>query len=563
MEAVAEPAIAAWGRPGLLDRGLKALGVVFAAISIAVLAVMVYQSVADRPLYLANPRFTLAGYGRVFAAPGFVQALVNSNIVAVLTLLAIPIGLYSAIILQKLDIPLVRRVLEPLIFSSMFVSPVIWGFGWFYMYGPSGFVPRLWGDLYGLVPVGIISALIHVPYVYVLVSTSLLSIDSSYENAARAQGAGPLRTTVRITLPLVRPALFFSAVVLYILGIEQFGLPLVLLAPLGRDVLTTYLYFLRNIDPGDLTQFAVVGSTMLYLSVSLLLVQRYLALRWVRRYAVVSGRMRGFLQLRVRWYWASLLLAPVIVYLVVTILLPLAAVIARSVVPLYGATGGASLAVYESIFQLSYLKSAILNTILVALLSATIACVVYFAYGFIMVRGRSRALNALVDIASTAPRAMPGLVAGLAFLWFFLFTPLRPLATTLLGLAIAYVVLWSVLGTRIILANLVQLTPELEEVGRTLGASGGTVLARITIPLMKRAILIAWLISFIYGVRDYQVAIYLSTAETNVIGATIVQLFQSGDLAIIAGLSTILLIITFVATLFIIGLGWKPYGVQA
>jgi iron(III) transport system permease protein len=547
----------------LLDRGLKVLGVVFAAISIAVLLVIVYQSVADRPIYLPNPRFTLAAYGRVFADPGFVQALVNSNVVAVLTLLAIPIGLYSAIVLQKLDIPLVRRVLEPLIFSSMFVSPVIWGFGWFYMYGPSGFIPRLFGNLYGIVAVGIISALIHAPYAYVLVSTSLLSIDSSYENAARAQGADPLRTTVHITLPLVRPALFFSAVVLYILGIEQFGLPLILLAPLGRDVLTTYIYLLRNVSPGDLTQVAVVGSTMLYLSVALLLTQRYLALRWVRRYAVVSGRMRGFSQFRVRWYWAALLLAPLVAYLVLTILLPLAAVVARSIVPLYGATGGASLDVFESIFELSYLRSAIINTVLVALLSASIACVVYFAYGFIMVRGRNRALNTLVDIASTVPRAMPGLVAGLAFLWFFLFSPLRPLASTLLGLAIAYVVLWSVLGTRIILTNLVQLSPELEEVGRTLGASRGTVLARITIPLLRRAIVIAWLISFIYGVRDYQVAVYLSTAETNVIGSTIVQLFQSGDLAIIAGLSTILLIITFVATLVIIGLGWKPYGVQA
>jgi iron(III) transport system permease protein len=547
----------------LLDRGLKTVGVVFSALSIAVLFVVVYQSLADRPLYAPNPRFNLASYARIYAAPGFVQALVNSNIVALLTLLAIPIGLYSAIVLQKLDIPLVRRIFEPLIFSSMFVSPVIWGFGWLYMYGPSGFAPRLWGNLYGLVPVGMISALIHVPYVYVLVSTSLLSIDSSYENAARAQGAGPLQTTVKITFPLVRPALYFSAVVLYVLGIEQFGVPLVLLEPLGRDVLTTYIYALRTLNPNDLTAAAVVGSTMVYFSVTLLLVQRYASLRWARRYAVVSGRMRGFSQIPVRWYWALLLLAPVVAYLVVTIVLPLTAIVARSIFPTYGTTGGASFGVYDSIFKSSFLRAATINTVLVALLSASIASVVYLGYGLIMVRGRSRALGTLVDIASTVPRAMPGLVAGLAFLWFFLFTPFRPLSTTLLGLALAYVVLWSVIGTRIILTNLVQLTPELEEVGRTLGASGGSALARITIPLMKRALVITWLVSFIYGVRDYQVAIYLSTAETNLIGATIVQLFQTGDLAIIAGLSTILLGITMVATLIVVALGWRPYGVQA
>lgn len=547
-----------------LDGALKALGFVFAAISIAVVGVMVYQSLVDRPLYFSGPRLTFASYPRILAAPGFVQAFVNSNVVAGLTLLAIPIGLYLALVLQKLDLPLVRRFVEPLIFSSMFVSPVIWGFGWSYMYGPSGFVPRLWGgDLYGLVPVGIISALIHVPYVYVLVSTSLLSIDSSYENAARAQGAGPLRTTLMITLPLVRPALVFSAVVLYILGIEQFGLPLILLLPLGQNVLTTYLYTLRTVNVDDLAAVAVVGSSMLYLSVTLLLFQRYLSARWARKYGVVTGRMRGFSPIRVRRRWAFVLLVPVAAYLLLTIVLPLFAVIARSIIPLYGATGGASLEVYDFIFESSILRIAVTNTVLVALITASIATIVYLAYGLSMVRGRSKALNTLVDVASTVPRAMPGLMAGLAFLWFFLFTPLRPLLETLLGLAIAYVVLWSVLGTRIVLTNLVQLTPELEEVGRTLGGSRGTVLARITIPLLKRALLITWLISFIYAVRDYQVAIYLSRAETNVIGATIVQLFQSGDLAIIAGLSTILLTITLAATLVMIGLGWKPYGVQA
>ncbi|TLZ45320.1 MAG: iron ABC transporter permease [Methanobacteriota archaeon] len=533
---------------------------IFAALSIAVLVVMVYQSVINRPFYEANPQLTLVGYDRVFADPDFLLALVNSNIVALLTLLAIPIGLYAAVVLQKLDVPLIRRVLEPLIFSSMFVSPILWGFGWLYMYGPGGFAPRLWGDLYGIVPVGIISALIHVPYVYVLVSTGLLSIDSSYENAARAQGAGPLRTTLKITLPLIRPAIFFSTVVLYILGIEQFGIPIVLLSPTSRNVLTTYIYQIttRSVNP-DLSQVAVVASTMVYLSITLLLVQRYLSLRWVRRYAVVSGRTRGFSQIHVRWYVALLLIAPIVAYLVVTILLPLVAIIFRS---LYGSFGQASLEVYEFVLQQSYLKNAIVNTVLVALLSASMASAVYFAYGFIMVRGRSKAVAGLIDIASTVPRAMPGLVAGLAFLWLFLFTPLRPIRYTLVGLAIAYVVLWSVLGTRIILTNLMQLSPELEEVGRALGASNSTVLARITIPLLKRAIVIAWLIAFIYGVRDYQVAVFLSTVDTQVIGSTIVHLFNSGDLGVIAALSTILLVITFAASMVVVRLGWKPYGTQ-
>ncbi len=489
----------------------------------------------------------------------FRVSLINSIVIALLTLLSIPMGLALAIVIHKVEIPGAKYI-EPMIIIPMFISPIIWGFAWLYMYGPSGFLPRLWGDIYGVIPVGLISAIIHVPHAYVILSTALLSIDSSFEEVARIHGAGPLRTIFSILIPMMKPSIVFSAVILFVLGLEQFGVPLVLAAPIGDNVLTTYIYQLVTLGVEiPYSYIAVVASIIIYTALTLLIIQRYLVLKLSKRYVTVTGRIRGFTKIRVSRPVALALLSGVLVYIVFFIALPLAAVVARSLSPLYGSGYQITLSFYETIATSAPLRTAVVNTVLVAVIAASISIPIYLGYALTILKSRSRIESGIVDIASTLPRAMPGLVVGLAFLWLYLFTPLRPLLYSLLGLAVAYVILWSIFGIRVILTNMIQISSELEEVARVHGASQSTVLTRITIPLLRRAILVTWLIIFIYGIREYSVPVFLST-KNPVIGSTIVLLIGSGELGIIAGLATISVAITLAATVIIFKLGWKPYG---
>ena len=72
------------------------------------------------------------------------------------------------------------------------------------------------------------------------------------------------------------------------------------------------------------------------------------------------------------------------------------------------------------------------------------------------------------------PRAVPGLLAGLAFLWIFLFVPgLKELRNTIFSVWLAYTVVWLAYGMRLISSALLQIGPELEEAARTAGASRG------------------------------------------------------------------------------------------
>lgn len=532
----------------------------FGSLAVLSLGIMILQSFLEAPFFERNLIFTLNEYISTFIDRDFHKALIGSLIVAILTLLALPIALFFAVVIHKIEGVYGYRVIEPILIIPMFISPLIWGFAWLYAYGPVGILPNFWGDLYGLVQAGIISALVHVPNAYTVISSAILGVDSSYEEVARIHGARALYVILKILIPMIRPAVVFSAILLFILGMEQFGIPLLFYTSVGGYVLTTYLYKLQVISlTPDYSKEAVVASTTVYIAISLLLLQRYLTIRYSKRYGVIGSRVRGVLRISVSPIWRALLSIITILYITFTIIIPLISLTMRSFNIFYGTTKTISLVYYETIFTSEWHRRLIINTLGVSILAASLGLLASIAFSRAIYKGGALE-SRFCDAVSTLPRAMPGLVLGLAFLWIYLFTPLKPLMYTLLGLAIPYVVMWSIMGTRVVLSSMTQISSELEEIARIHGASDSIVLRKITLPLIKRSILLSWLIMFIYGIRDYSTAMFLVTPQTMVIGPFLIMAYGGGEMGIIAALSSIQILIILIATLAIFRLGWKPYG---
>lgn len=527
-------------------------------IALVLIGIVYAQAVNAQPLYSYRFELSLDTLVSIIKSAEFKSALINTLIVALLqTIVGVLGGLIIALAIHRVYVPYVGR-LEPLVIAPFFIAPVIWGFAWNYAYGPSGYIPLLKG--YDPFIVGVLCGLIHVPHAYALIASGLLSMDYSLEEVARLHGAGPLKAIVKVTIPMLRPSIILATTLLLILGFEQFGMPLVLLSPYGYDVLTTYMYGMPNRYPIDpYPKMAVVASLLLTITISLVILQRYLALREIRRFTTIGERYRGYYRMDVPLYIKLALTLIVLLYVIGAVLIPLGAVFLRSVNPLYG--GGLYFTVdyYRIIVGSESYRNVITNTIFVALIAASLGSFLYLSYGWVILKGPRRAIRIYADILSTLPRALPGIVAGLAFLWLFLFTPLRPLMYTHLGLALAYAILWSTLGVRLIVSSLVQISQELENVARVHGASLTRTIIHIYIPLLKKSILISWLYLFILGIREYSVPVYLATGKTQVIGSTIVLLIGSGGLGIIAALSSITIAVSLVLTAIIFKIGWKPY----
>lgn len=529
--------------------------IVVAVLTIAValpLGFILFQSLLSAPFFDSNKTLGIEGFRFVFSDPDFWSAVKNSFIIAGgMLFISIPLGGILAFLMVRTDLP-GRRWLEPLLLTPVFVSPMVLAFGYVVAAGPVGFYSVWFKELFGVqnVPwnvysifaITVIVGLTHVPHVYLYSSAALRNLGSDVEEAARVTGARPFRVALDVSLPMTMPALLFAGVLVFFLGFEVFGLPLVLGDPEGHLVLATYLYKLTNkLGVPSYHLMAAVAVCIVAITFPLVLLQRRL-LKTANRFVTVKGKAgrTTVLPLGV-WRWVAL--AIVVLWLMLTVIVPISGIVLRAFVTNWGE--GVALAEvltlsnFTELFEQDNLVRAIVNTLGIGVIGGALAIGFYSLVAFAGHRRPDWATK-LLDYLVLLPRAVPSLLAGLAFLWIFLFVPgLRELKNSMWSIWIAYTVVWLAYGMRLIQSALLQVGPELEEAGRSVGATRSRVSLDVTLPLVRFGLLAAWLLIFMIFEREYSTAVYLLSPGTEVIGALLVSLWATGAVDQVAALSVI------------------------
>src|SRR5579864_135487 len=552
---------------GLLSGLPRALTIVLTACAVlAPLSLILYQSLLNAPFFDAVKAVGIDAYAFIFADPDFWTALRNSLLIAAgMTVIAVPLGAVLAFVMERTDFP-GKRWLEPMLLVPSFVSPMVLSFGYVVAAGPVGFYSIWATDVFGAAPWGlyslgamsVIAGLTHVPNVYIYASSALKNLGSDVEEAARIAGASPFRVAVSVSLPLIMPALLFSAVLIFFLGIELFGLPLVLGDPEGHLVLSTYLYKLTNkLGTPSYHLMAAVAVCIVAMTIPLVLLQRHL-LQNVRKYATIKGKAGRIRELPLgAWKWVAVALVGL--WLFVAVIVPISGIALRAFVTNWGfgvhLAEAFTLENFREVFNEATDVRAIWNTVLLGTVGGAITVACYTAIGFATHR-RNDGWSRLVDYLVLVPRAVPGLLIGLAFLWVFLFfPPLRPLRETIFSMWIAYTVVWLAYGMRLISSSLMQVSTELEEAARTVGARRGRISREITLPLIRHGLLGSWLLVFMIFEREYSTGVYLLAPGTEVIGAELASLWQGGAIDVVAALSLINIVLVFIGLAFALRFG--------
>ena len=513
------------------------------------LGLIVYQSLLDAPFF-APHKIGLNAFSFIFADSDFWDSLKNSLVIAAaMALIAVPLGGVLAFLMIRTDLP-GRTWIEPLLLIPVFVSPMVLGFGYVVAAGPVGFY-SVWAkellggvpwNVYSLTGIAVIAGLTHVPHVYLYSSSALKSLGSDVEEAARMAGSSPFQVARDVSLPMVTPALLFSGVLVFFLGFEIFGLPLVLGDPEGHLVLATYLYKLTNkLGTPSYHLMAAVAVCIIAMTFPLVMLQRFL-LKNAGKYVTVrgkAGRQRPLPLGGWRWVAAAIL----VLWLFVTIVVPLSGIALRALVTNWGE--GVKLAEvltldnFREVMGQPTLVRGVVNTVLIGIVGGAAAVACYTAIGLATHR-KNDGWSRFVDYLVLVPRAVPGLLAGLAFLWVFLFfPPLSPLRSTIFAVWIAYTVVWLAYGMRLVSSSLLQVGPELEEAARSVGASRGRVSRDVTLPLIRYGLLASWLLVFMIFEREYSTGVYLLGPGTEVIGSLLVSLWGTGAAEAVAALSFI------------------------
>ena len=514
------------------------------------IGLLMYQSMLDAPFFQPEKAAGLDAYRFIFDDPDFSRSFLNSLYIASgMGVIAVPLGTILAFLMVRTDLP-GRRWLEPVLLIPVFVSPMVLCFGYVVSAGPVGFcslwVQNLIGyvpwNIYSMTSMVIIAGLTHVPHVYLYSSSALRSLGSDVEEAARVAGAGPVKVATSVSIPMVMPAILYSGLLVFFLGFQVFGLALVLGDPEGHLVLPTYLYKLTNkLGTPSYHLMAAVAMCIVGLTMPMVLMQRYL-LRNASKYVTLKGKgaRQQTLPLGV-WRWIAAAL--VFLWLAVTVVLPIVGVVFRAFVTHWGEgvtlAEAFTLSNFQSVFEQGNLIRGIVNTVLIGVIGGGVSVICYTLMGLATHR-RNNGWTRLLDYSVMIPRAVPGLLAGLAFLWVFLFfPPLAPLRKTLFSLWLAYSVVWLAYGMRLISSSLLQVGPELEECAQVTGATPGQVSRHVTVPLIRYGLLASWLMIFMIFEREYSTGVYLLGPGTEVIGSLLVSLWGAGAIEIVAALSVI------------------------
>jgi len=498
---------------------------------------------------------SLDHFAEVLSGRLYVNALLNSLILGAWTgLFSLLIGLTLAWAVSRTDVP-AKKFIQATATLSYLLPPFLTAIAFTYLFSPNaGLINVLMRDVLGLpwltfnifsmTGLVIVTVMHTFPFVYLLASSALQSVDASYEEAAQILGASKLRTAFAITAPLVAPAVLSGTLLAFVNAIALFGSQAIIGLP-GRIVtLPTRIYALFDYPP-EYGLASALSLVFVVLTVAALYLQRSFLAK--RSYVTLGGKgSRPQLMELGIFRWVVFGFAAII--FVIAILAPYATLIAVSFSKSWGLEFWKNLtfANYKFILlEYNVTQRAILNSLMLATVAATLAVFLGVVMGWIDLRTRIPGRK-ILDYASLIPLGLPGIVVAVALIQFWLAMPIA-LYGTLTILLLAYVGRYLPLGVRAANASLRQVDPSLEESAQILGASWTTTLREVTLPLIRPGLFAGWLLVFVPVIQELSASILLFSSSSITLAVAVYNLYETGYIEPVAALAMVNMAIIGVA----------------
>lgn len=220
---------------------------------------------------------------------------------------------------------------------------------------------------------------------------------------------------------------------------------------------------------------------------------------------------------------------------------------------LYFPPSGYTLTWYAKAWSNPAFANGFLFSLEVALLAAACGVTLGVLATLGIVRHRFRG-ERVVNTLLLSPLLVPGIVAGIAIYLFYLGAENyfnRDIVGTYGGLVIAHVCLTVPWTVRLVSASMVGLDPSIEEAARNLGASGPVAFLRVTLPMLRPAIVAATLFSFIVSFENLELSLSLVGPGHTTLPIAIMQYLEFNldpTIAAVASVQIVLLGILMLAT---------------
>jgi iron(III) transport system permease protein len=507
---------------------------------------------------LPDNHFSLDAVIKVYLSGKYLESLLGTLGMAMsVGALAMLFGAIVAWILSRTDLPH-RRLFEIGVIVPLFTSPFLGAVAWTLLASPrSGMInvnlqwllgtDHVFVNVMTLPGLVFVLLLYFVPYAYLLVSSALKNMDPALEEASYMNGRGLTMTALKVTLPIVRPAMAAGFLFVSVIATGVFAVPAVLgLNTSGFRPLAVQVYQSMSVYPSDPPVGAAIGTLMFWFTFAGIYLYRR-AVSNTSRYVTVGGRNGRPRLVKLR-FWKYPVMVAFWVYIFLAAILPYLTLIVMSLTP-YATTDFRkmtfSLESFVSVLTAPDVADALSNTVWLAIITPTVTVIIGLAVAYIVIRQRGW-IGAVIDYVATFPIAVPGIVFATGILWLYVRSPLY---ATLALLIIALVGVYMPHATRFIGSGLSQIDPSLEEAAQMCGASKFRTIRTVTFPLIKPSVLSVWILLFIFASRDVNEAVIISGTNSRPLAVLAWSYVEDGKLNEVAVIGLILTALILVGVL--------------
>jgi iron(III) transport system permease protein len=512
---------------------------------------------------------SVANFLAVLINPNVAEALFNTLLVCGGgTLIAVAIGLAFSWIVVRTNTPF-KGFIAATSMLPLFAPPLVAGVAWTILGSPkTGLINTMfkWMHLdlhvnfYSLWGLVFVFGIYYAPYVYMFTSSALRNMDPSLEEAAEISGASAFATLFSVTFPLIMPAIVSGMLLSFIVMLGIYGIPAVLGAPANINVLTTYIFKLTNWSPPLYNTAAAVAILLMVVTGCLVYLQQKVLSG--RSYTTVAGKAFRPRNLDLGpWRWATFAFG--VLYLQVVVILPsLALIVAafrkfmfiRDVASLFDMRQY-SLMHFHSIFDNPLTINSIWNALEVGMITAAVGGTLAFAIGYTIHRTRVPGRRS-IDLISTVPVAIPGLVIGVAYLWAWIGIP-GGLYGTIWILALAFIARFIPDTVKALSTSFLQIHRELEEAAWVCGKGLLGTITTIVLPLARPGVIASMTLLFVLAIRELGSSLFLYTSNTMVMSVLLLDYYEGGNLGKTAAFS---IVQTILLGVLIGGANWLSRG---
>lgn len=470
------------------------------------------------------------------------------------------LGLAFALIITRTKMPL-RKIFKSLSLLPIVTPPFVVGLAMILLFGAAGSVTQFVADLfnlqqtrwiYGFWGVAIAQILAYTPIAFLVIIGVVESISPSMEEAAQTLFADRWQTFKTVTWPLMRPGLANAFLLGFIESLADFGNPMVLGG--NHGFLSTEIFFSIAGSQHDLGRASVLSMILLFFTLGAFIIQQ----RWVgiKSYTTITGKGDGGisppLPKRVSYpcYTVALLwtLLTVVIY---------GMIVYGSFVNLWGRDHTLTFRHYLEAFNIAWTDrgiywqgsawSSLFTTIEIALVSAPLTAGIGLVTAWLLARQTFWGKN-LFEFGNMLSFAIPGTVVGISYIVAFNVPPVEITGTALI-LVICFVFRNMPVGVRSGIAALSQIDKSLDEASLMLGANSLKTFHKITLPLLRPAILSALVYSFVRAMTAISAIIFLVSANYDMATSYIIGRVDNNEYGLAIAYSTVLIFIMLFAIL--------------